>query len=260
MHGRKKKDGTRMDNGTGLSNTSVVDGTKRAVEHGYLDEEIDNRDKARIKKSYRLKMRKQEKDDPLNEGEPNEDNPGVDNPEPTSDSEAKPQNGANSGDNFSENQNLGSGMKNPHSQVNNVHSESEESPQRTEKSTPVPSYQKTTITINGFNQDQTNGSVSGKTRKKQGLTSYLIKKLPDIQRPKKKAEYIAQEISRKTKSPESIKWWHLVASKFEETVIWRNLVGLEDDDEIKSRGAVFSARMGQEAAQQTYEAQTKSAK
>ena len=111
-------------------------------------------------------MRKQEKDDPLNEGEPNEDNPGVDNPEPTSDSEAKPPNGANSGDNFSENQNLGSGMKNlhtmknPHSQVNNVHSESEESPQRTEKNTPVPSYQKTTITINGFNQGQTNGSVA----------------------------------------------------------------------------------------------------
>lgn len=58
MHGRKHQDGkTRMDNGTGLkSDRSVKDGLKAAIKHGYLVCEIDDTDKARIKKSYALKM------------------------------------------------------------------------------------------------------------------------------------------------------------------------------------------------------------
>ncbi len=56
MHGRKRSDGTRMDEGTGLSKPSVVDGLKNAVKHGYLTEQVDDRDKARLKKSYALKM------------------------------------------------------------------------------------------------------------------------------------------------------------------------------------------------------------
>lgn len=56
MHGRKRKDGSRMDKGTGLSNRSVIDGLKRAVTNGYLVEETDDRDRARIKKYYGLKM------------------------------------------------------------------------------------------------------------------------------------------------------------------------------------------------------------
>lgn len=56
MHGRKRADGTRMDDGTGLSNKSVVEGLKRAIEHGYLICVVDDTDKARISKSYALKM------------------------------------------------------------------------------------------------------------------------------------------------------------------------------------------------------------
>src|SRR6266487_1929243 len=57
MRGRKRQDGTRIDSGTGLkSDRSVKDGLKAAIEHGYLIYDIDDTDKARIKKSYALKM------------------------------------------------------------------------------------------------------------------------------------------------------------------------------------------------------------
>lgn len=58
MHGRKKSDGTRMDRGTGLSKHSVIDGTRNAIKHGYILEEVDDRDKGRVIKSYALKMLK----------------------------------------------------------------------------------------------------------------------------------------------------------------------------------------------------------
>ena len=57
MNGRKKKDGTRIDIGTGLSKPSVIAGLKSAVEHGLLTEEVDDSDKARIKKCYKLRMK-----------------------------------------------------------------------------------------------------------------------------------------------------------------------------------------------------------
>ena len=57
MYGRKRQDGTRMDSGTGLkSDRSVKDGLKAALQHGYLVCEVDDTDRARIKKSYALKM------------------------------------------------------------------------------------------------------------------------------------------------------------------------------------------------------------
>ncbi len=57
MYGRKRTDGSRMDKGTGLkSDRSVKDGIKDAIEHGYLTYEVDDTDKARIKKAYALKM------------------------------------------------------------------------------------------------------------------------------------------------------------------------------------------------------------
>src|SRR3989441_395823 len=67
MYGRKKKNGERLDNGTGLSKHSVIAGLKSAVKHGLLEEETDNSDKARIKKYYKLKMRT-----PIEENEPEE--------------------------------------------------------------------------------------------------------------------------------------------------------------------------------------------
>src|SRR6266513_1057847 len=57
MSGRKKKDGERIDHGTGLSNKSVIEGLQKAVQHGLLEVETDDADKARIKKFYKLKMK-----------------------------------------------------------------------------------------------------------------------------------------------------------------------------------------------------------
>ena len=56
--GRKKRDGSRMDKGTGLSEPSVIRGLKKAVENGYLEVELDGRDMARKKKFYYLRMAK----------------------------------------------------------------------------------------------------------------------------------------------------------------------------------------------------------
>src|SRR6266496_124139 len=57
INGRKRKDGTRIDIGTGLSKPSVIQGLTSAVVHGLLEVEIDDRDKARIKKYYKLRMK-----------------------------------------------------------------------------------------------------------------------------------------------------------------------------------------------------------
>lgn len=56
MHGRKKKDGTRIDKGTGLSKKSVILGLQKAEEHGFIEVNLDKRDMARMKKVYELKM------------------------------------------------------------------------------------------------------------------------------------------------------------------------------------------------------------
>jgi len=66
--GRKRKDGTRLDRGTGLSKQSVITGVKAAVKRGLLKEEVDSRDKARIRKFYSLRMK---------EGGGGDDEPGV---------------------------------------------------------------------------------------------------------------------------------------------------------------------------------------
>ncbi len=56
MHGRKKRDGTRIDDGTGLAKTTILAGLKQAEAHGFIVVVIDDRDKGRVKKSYSLKM------------------------------------------------------------------------------------------------------------------------------------------------------------------------------------------------------------
>jgi len=55
-NGRKKKDQSRMDNGTGLSENSVRSGLEKAIEHGFILVETDETDKARIEKWYCLNM------------------------------------------------------------------------------------------------------------------------------------------------------------------------------------------------------------
>lgn len=56
MHGRQRKDGTRIDNGTGLSKPSVISGLESAVAHGFILVEVDNSDMARVEKFYCLNM------------------------------------------------------------------------------------------------------------------------------------------------------------------------------------------------------------
>lgn len=56
VNGRKRKDGTRMDKGTGLGTTAAKQGIAKAIEHGYVICETDESDKGRIKKYYGLKM------------------------------------------------------------------------------------------------------------------------------------------------------------------------------------------------------------
>lgn len=56
--GRKKRDGSRIDSGTGLSKPSIIDGISRAVAHGFICVETDERDAARVKKYYSLQMSK----------------------------------------------------------------------------------------------------------------------------------------------------------------------------------------------------------
>jgi len=52
--GRKRKDGSNIDNGTGLTRPTIIDGIKRAVAHGFMFEHIDTSDQARVKKFYSL--------------------------------------------------------------------------------------------------------------------------------------------------------------------------------------------------------------
>jgi DNA-binding PadR family transcriptional regulator len=53
-NGRKRKDGSRIDNGTGLTKPTIVDGIKRAIADGFLFEHVDSSDTARVKKFYSL--------------------------------------------------------------------------------------------------------------------------------------------------------------------------------------------------------------
>ena len=55
-NGRKRRDGSRLDNGTGLSPNAVKAGVRAAVRHGFLIREDDGRDAARSSHKYRLRM------------------------------------------------------------------------------------------------------------------------------------------------------------------------------------------------------------
>jgi DNA-binding PadR family transcriptional regulator len=63
VNGRRRQDGSRMDKGTGLSERAVYDGLRKAVESGLIDEETDDSDRGRIKKSYSLRMRENRRTD-----------------------------------------------------------------------------------------------------------------------------------------------------------------------------------------------------
>lgn len=55
-HGRKRADGTRIDEGTGLSRASIKLGLKQAREDGFLYEVVDDHDRARIVRWYAVQL------------------------------------------------------------------------------------------------------------------------------------------------------------------------------------------------------------
>jgi hypothetical protein len=55
MYGRYSGD-ERLDDGTRLSEQSVRNGLSKAIKHGYVLEKVIARDRARIRKFYKLKM------------------------------------------------------------------------------------------------------------------------------------------------------------------------------------------------------------
>lgn len=60
MNGRKNRHGGRIDGGTGMSENSVKDGVKRAVDHGFLVQESDGKDFGRSSYVYRLNIIEEE--------------------------------------------------------------------------------------------------------------------------------------------------------------------------------------------------------
>ncbi|HEV7216066.1 MAG TPA: hypothetical protein VGP33_13205 [Chloroflexota bacterium] len=65
MHGRKRRDGSRLDAGCGMAENSIKKGINDAVAHGFLIVRIDDSDKGRIKKYYAPRMRAPHADRPL---------------------------------------------------------------------------------------------------------------------------------------------------------------------------------------------------
>lgn len=57
MHGRKRRDGSRLDAGCGMAENSIKKGIHDAVAHGFLIVRTDDSDKGRIKKYYAPRMR-----------------------------------------------------------------------------------------------------------------------------------------------------------------------------------------------------------
>jgi hypothetical protein len=63
MHGRKRRDGSRMDAGCGMAENSIKNGIADAVAHGFLVVEVDDSDHGRIKKFYGPRMRSPQRDE-----------------------------------------------------------------------------------------------------------------------------------------------------------------------------------------------------
>lgn len=195
MHGRKRKDGTRMDKGTGLiSRHSVIDGLKKAVQDGYLIEDVDASDLGRVKKFYALRMQGHEREDA-----------GAGTQKPAA---GEP---------------VHAGVQKLHPRMQNLHHRSTETAPRTEKDT---------LERKPFNGDRS-----------------LFRKLPDLDQPKAKTEYVARVILQRLGDHKSKRFYQLVAAKIAEGLIRQALAEIEADG-AKNPGALFTHKMKQHALQQ----------
>ncbi len=120
MSGRWKKDGERMDKGTGLSKPSVISGLRSAVERGLLIEEVDDSDKARVKKYYSLRMNPETAVDPQEARGETSHSTETENEKQAESAGVK---------------HLNAGVKNLYPDVKNVYPSSKESLPRTKKET-----------------------------------------------------------------------------------------------------------------------------
>jgi hypothetical protein len=55
-NGRKRRDGSRLDGGVGMSQTSIIRGLKRAIAHGFLDAIEEGPDGGRMSKRYAVRI------------------------------------------------------------------------------------------------------------------------------------------------------------------------------------------------------------
>lgn len=69
-NGRKRRDGSRIDKGTGLQPQAIRSGLNSAVEHGFLLVSEDDSDKARIRKFYCLNILEVIEDNQIGENHP----------------------------------------------------------------------------------------------------------------------------------------------------------------------------------------------
>jgi hypothetical protein len=201
MYGRLRKDGTRMDVGTGLSNRSVIDGLKHAVQHGYLIEEVDASDRGRVKKYYALKMRAPE----TRTGDQTELPP--DNHE-SSRAGVK---------------NLHISQKHLHPDVKNLHPSGKESSHRTEKDT-----------LERYLKKPLNGDNS------------IFKKLPNLDQPPEKTQYVADFILESLGDKQSSRFYKLIAAKISEHVI-REILSAINADGARDPAKLFTYKIKQYA-------------
>lgn len=148
MSGRRRKDGSRIDRGTGLSKPSVISGLKSAVANGYLRVEVDDTDKARVKKYYRLRMA----------GEPIQTAQEAESPPPLSPGPVAEETSAETAPKGEGLRSFTSDVKNLYPDVKNVDSSGKESLQRSEKDN-LERQQQTETTNNNTRADADNDVV-----------------------------------------------------------------------------------------------------
>lgn len=219
MHGRKTSSGSRLDQGTGLSNRSVIDGLKSAVQHGYLGEEVDRRDAARIKKSYMPKMQ---------EGELSTEPAPLDPDGAPAATDTTP----NSQEAL-EKQWENTAMKNLQPDVKNLHIGYEESSHRTEKDTVGRK------TVNRYENPSEKQQEDTVNRSKNPIEA-----LPTLDQDEREQHatvaYILDGLGAQEHKSE--KFFLLVASRIPRKIIETHLSGILYDG-AKNPGALFTYRM-----------------
>jgi len=193
MNGRRRKDGTRIDNGTGLSKPSVIAGLKSAIARGLLLEEVDDSDKARVKKYYSLRMIASPDDDP----DIGDDDDGDTPPTPTN---PEPKEGGV--------KDLNAGVKNLYPGVKDLYPRGKESLPRTEKDTLARHLQEETNNNNSGEADGANQADVVVALTVQGIAQKVAERLanrysqPRIAEKIKFLEFLKETDPQKVKSPQ----------------------------------------------------------